>query len=131
MRVNRPQFTIRRLIIVVAVFAVCFALLRSPIGLLVAYLLLFLPGFLISRAHGGSGILAGALSESAFSAVLSIGWNSWHAARRASPLVEAITTLASNVLEAATVGFILGLVLSLILGLIIEITKALWRAFHV
>ncbi len=91
--------------------------------------MLFLPGFLISRANGGLDIFGGAFSESAFSALLSIGWGLWYAAPRASSLVEAITTLASNAFEAAAVGFIVGLVLSLILRLIIEITKALSHAF--
>lgn len=131
MRLPRFQFTIRRLVAVVALCALCFALLRSPVGLLLAYFMLFLPGFLISRAHGGWGILGGGLSESAFSAPLSIGWNLWHTVPRYPSLIQAITELSSDAVWAAAAGFIVGLVVSLVLSLIIELTKALSHAFHV
>jgi hypothetical protein len=130
MRLPRFQFTIRRLIVVVMLCAVCLAVLRFHAGLLVAYLLLFLPGFLISRAHGGLGIMGGALSESAFSALLSIGSNLWRAASRSSSLVEAIIVLSSAAFSAAAFGFCLGLLLSIVLGLIIELTRVLLRAIR-
>ena len=68
MRPSRFQFKIRHLIVVVAVCAVCFALLRTPGGVLILYTGVILPGFVIERSRGGSGILGGALSASTISA---------------------------------------------------------------
>lgn len=62
MRLSRFQFTIRRLILLVAICAVAFALLRTPFGFLVIAIVMVLPGFLIHRSRGGDGILGGALS---------------------------------------------------------------------
>ena len=60
MRPSRFQFKIRHLIVVVAVCAVCFALLRTPGGVLILYTGVILPGFMIERSRGGPGILGGA-----------------------------------------------------------------------
>jgi hypothetical protein len=60
------------LIIAIAVLALCFAILRSPFGFLVVLVAGVLPGYVIGRLRGGSGIIAGALSESACAAVLFI-----------------------------------------------------------
>jgi hypothetical protein len=77
MRSRRIQFTIQRLIVVIAIFGVCFALLRTPAGVvLFCFLAVFpgfvLPGFLIERAHGGPGIIGGAISVAAISAVVTV-----------------------------------------------------------
>ena len=64
MRLPRYQFTIRRLILLIAGCAVVLALLRTPFGFLVVAFGFVLPGFLIERARGGSGVLGGGLSAS-------------------------------------------------------------------
>jgi hypothetical protein len=130
MRVKRFQFTVRRLIVVVASCAVIFALLRSPVALLLIYFGFILPGFLISRSRGGLGIFGGAFSESAFSALLGIASNLRYDGPRYSSIARAFFGLASAAFSAAAVGFAVGLVLSIVLVLIIELIRVASRAIR-
>jgi hypothetical protein len=120
------QFTIRHLIIVIAVFAACLAMLRSPVGFLVLLVWGALPGYVIGRIRGGSGIIAGALSESACTAALFIALIS-HDVLRYSLLVEAAAALFPLVCLAAAAGFIAGLVISSGLHAITQMTKHLFE----
>ncbi len=121
------QFTIRHLIIVIAVFAACLAMLRSPFGFLVLLVCGALPGYVIGRIRGGSGIIAGALSESACVAVLSIALISLNMSRVVAWPAEGIVALIPVVCFAVLAGFIAGLVISSGLHAITQMTKHLFE----
>jgi hypothetical protein len=125
MRVPRFQFTIRRLIVVIAICGVSFALLRTPALPVVVAIAMVLPGFLIGRARGGSGIIAGALSMSGITmsvgavlALLAITFRSRPA--------DSIVGMFSYGLLMLYFSFVLGLLVSGILYLVFEIPR---RAF--
>ena len=63
MRRLKFQFTIRQLIAWIAVCAVLLAVLRTPFAFVAFAIAAVLPGFLLERARGGSGILGGTLSS--------------------------------------------------------------------
>jgi hypothetical protein len=120
------QFTIRHLIIVIAVFAACLAMLRSPVGFLVLLVWGALPGYVIGRIRGGSGIFGGALSESACTALLFLA-SILHDVPLASSPVQAIVSLFPMACLAAVPGFILGLLISSGLYVIVQMTKHLFE----
>ncbi len=130
MRLPQFQFTIRHLIIVIAVFAACFALLRSPFGLNVVYggavpfglYFCVLPGFLIGRARGGSGIIGGAFSEAVAAAMLVIVLSS-PKPPYTSAIVHAIPGFLILTSLVMAFSFILGLLVSGSLYLIVEVTQ--------
>jgi hypothetical protein len=70
MRRPRFQLTIRHSLALIAVCAVCFALLRTSIGCAVLWAGSVFPGFLIARARGGHGIFGGAFAFSAMTTLL-------------------------------------------------------------
>jgi Na+/proline symporter len=122
----RFQFTIRRLVVLIAICALCLAALRdysAPLltiaGFLVVCFGIVFPGFFISRARGGSGIIGGALSASAISAVLV---NLLPPFSSASPsLSERISSIVIGGFVVGLFAFILGLLFSGGLYLIIEV----------
>jgi hypothetical protein len=62
MRLHRFRFTIRQLIKLVAVSALTFATLRTPIWPVALAIGLIMPGFSIDRARGGLGIIGSMLA---------------------------------------------------------------------
>jgi hypothetical protein len=75
MRLPRFQFTIRRMIALIAACAILFSLVRTPAELfaMIVSIGLVLPGFVIDRARGGTGVMGGALSCCLLVHVLAIG----------------------------------------------------------
>ena len=63
MRRLKFQFTIRQLIVWIAICAVLLAVLRTPFAFVAFAIAAVLPGFFLERARGGSGILGGTLSS--------------------------------------------------------------------
>jgi hypothetical protein len=139
MLLPRFQFTIRRFIVVVALCAVCLALLRSRVGFGILFGILcagglllgfsavayagVLPGFLIGRVRGGSGIIAGAISFSVTATLLLLvsGYPSGASASGA-------TAVSAMLIGSSIVGafaFIVGLLVSGSLYLIVEVTQIL------
>jgi len=62
MALLRYQFTLRQLIKLVALAAVCFAIFRTPAWPILVAVGLVLPGFAIDRARGGAGLLGAILA---------------------------------------------------------------------
>jgi hypothetical protein len=128
-RRSRFQFKIRHLIVVVAVCAVCFALLRTPGGVLILYTGVILPGFMIERSRGGPGILGGALSASTITAslvvvvtLLAVMWR--------PPSAAGISALVVATFAASVVTFFVGFLLSCGLCVLLEMTKHLFQPEH-
>jgi hypothetical protein len=61
MALRRFRFTIRQMIKLIALCAFCFAVLRTPFAPLIVAIGGVLPGFILSRANGGTGIRGGTL----------------------------------------------------------------------
>ena len=127
MRPSRFQFKIRHLIVVVAVCAVCFALLRTPGGVLILYTGVILPGFTIERARGGPGILGGALSASTITASLVAVVNLLAMMWRPPSVVAGISALVVLTFAASVVTFFVGFLLSCGLCVLLEMTKHLFE----
>jgi hypothetical protein len=72
MRLLRYQFKIRHLLVMVALCAVLFALLRTPFAALALAFAAALPGFFIERARGGAGILGAAFSTCIIASLLAV-----------------------------------------------------------
>ncbi len=123
MRPPRIQFTIRRLIVLIALCGLFFAALRTPFGFLAVYALAALPGFLIGRARGGSGIVAGALSESAFIASVTIYlfWSEVPNAPKFTTLADTIFGILILTTLAIGFAFVFGLLVSGVLYLLFEV----------
>jgi hypothetical protein len=120
------QFTIRHLIIAIAVIAVCLALLPSPFGFLLFLVCGALPGYVIGRIRGGSGIIAGALSESACATAVFIALISLETYRAPWP-AGATLALIPLACFVSVAGFIAGLVISSRLYALTEMTKHLFE----
>jgi hypothetical protein len=123
MRIPRFQFTIRRLIVLIAVCGVCFALLRTPLGVsLLCFLTVFpgsvLPGLLIERARGGPGMIGGALSVSTVTSLLFVV-SIFHRQEFSLDGGAIISTLVLTSLVACF-AFVFGLLLSGVLYLVFE-----------
>jgi hypothetical protein len=58
----RPQFTLREMMGLVALCAVGFALLMTSVAPLGVGVLVIIPGFVLERARGGTGIIGGMIS---------------------------------------------------------------------
>jgi hypothetical protein len=126
-RPSRFQFKIRHLIVVVAVCAVCFALLRTPGGVLILYTGVILPGFMIERSRGGPGILGGALSASTITASLVVVVNLLSMMVLPSSLIQGMTLLLVATFAASVFAFLIGFVLSCALCVLLEMTKHLFQ----
>lgn len=115
MRLPRFQFTIRRLLLLIAGCAVALALLRTPFGFVVVAFGVVLPGFLIERAKGGAGILGGALSASVivFAGGLVIGF--FAGPSTALALGDAVLQFIVFLQSLSLVAFLCGALLSTIL----------------
>jgi hypothetical protein len=70
-RSPQPQFALRELMGLVALCAVGFALLTSPVAPLGIGVLVIIPGFVLERARGGTGIIGGMISGCLLPAVVS------------------------------------------------------------
>jgi len=132
--VNRPRFrfTIRQLIVLIAICAVAFALLRTPFGFLVIAIASVLPGFLIERARGGEGILGGAVSASLTVACLSvIAGGITFASRGSTPTFDgprdAFLSLAAALFLVSLVAFFVGWILSCVLYMIVKRSQTLFK----
>jgi hypothetical protein len=123
MRLPRFQFKIRQLIVVVAVCAVCFALLRTPGGVLILYAGVILPGFMIERARGGPGILGGALSAATITASLVVLASLRVMMLRPSSPFEGISNFLVATLVASVFTFFVGFLLSCMLWVLLEMAK--------
>ena len=62
MKPPQSQFTLLELMGLVALCAVSFALLTTPAALLGAGVMVVVPGFVLDRARGGTGIIGGTVS---------------------------------------------------------------------
>ncbi len=126
MRHPRFQFTLRLLIVLIAVCGVSFALLRTPFGFIVVYVGAALPGFLIGRARGGSGIIAGAISESAVLGLLTVGLIVYDSPRIYSGEQALAATFGLTILVAGF-AFVFGLLVSAALFVVFQLAKLLIR----
>ena len=126
MRFRRPQFTLRLLVVLIAVCGVSFALLRTPFGFVVAYVGAALPGFLIGRARGGSGVIAGAVSESVVIGFLTVGLILYDSARIYSGEQAVAATFGLTILVAGF-AFVFGLLASAVLFVIFQLARLLVR----
>lgn len=126
MRRPRFQFTLRLLIVLIAVCGVSLALLRTRFGFIVVYVGAALPGFLIGRARGGSGIIAGAISESVILGFLAIGLIVYDSARIYSGEQAIAATFGLTILVAGF-AFVFGLLVSAVLFVVFQLAKLLIR----
>jgi hypothetical protein len=123
---RRPPFqlTIRHSLALIAVCAVCFALLRTPTGCAVLWAASPFPGFIIARARGGHGVIGGAVSFSAVTALLlllaAITFENPHPSL--ASIISATFMVLCLVVPAA-LG--LGLLVSGVLYLIVEVFQIL------
>jgi hypothetical protein len=124
MRLPRFQFTIRRLIVWIAIFGVCFALLRTPFGFVVVCVGAALPGFFIGRARGGSGIISGALSEAAVFGLLMFALILRDPLLVRSQFISQMLVWTTVVTACA---FVFGLLISCALFVAFELRKLLFR----
>jgi hypothetical protein len=126
MRRPRFQLTIRHSLALIAVCAVCFALLRTSIGCAVLWAGSVFPGFLIARARGGHGIFGGAFAFSAMTTLLFLVAGILFASHH---LPFARSSVTFVVLGFVCLGFPaalgLGLLVSGALYLIVEVTQIL------
>ena len=123
MRFPRFQFTIRRLIVLIAICGVCFALLRTPFGFVVVCVGFVLPGFLIGRARRSAGIIAGALSASIIAALLVAGLILLNTPPPFFSRVDEIKALLGLASIFALFAFIFGLLVSGALYVVVEVTR--------
>ena len=122
MRMPRFQFTIGRLLVIIAVCGVSFALLRTPFGFLVVLVAMVLPGFFIGRARGGSGVIAGAFSMSGLTALLAailILFGEAHSA----PSIEALPAIFAMAVMLLFFAFVMGLAVSGALYLVFRLYR--------
>ncbi len=132
MAAPRFQFTIRRLIVVIAICAVCSALLRTPFALLVVFsgvgLGVVLPGFLWERTRGGSGILGGALAASVIaSGSIIIAVAIFQPGGNHLSVLEFLSKLGSLLILGAGFAFVLGLIFSSTLYLVLAAPSVISR----
>jgi hypothetical protein len=131
MRLPRFQFTIGGLIVLIAICGVCFAPLRTPFGFVVVcvgviFVVAALPGFFIGRALGGSGIIAGALSEAAVFVLVMVAWIAYDSTRiystdQAIPAILGLTILITGF------AFVIGFLISYALFVAVELWRILFR----
>lgn len=123
----RFRFTLRQASLLVAVCAVVFAMLRTPIG---ALLLIsagpVLPGFIIDRVRGGRGLVGGMLSA----AITSGGfWLVCYLYNYFFP--DPANLLAHEPLPFLVflliMGPIWGIFVGILLTIVINITSPIWR----
>jgi hypothetical protein len=123
MRLPRFQFTIRRLILLIAICGVCFALLRIEGGFLIVYVGILLLGFFVARARGGLGPVEGACSAAAVSAFLLVVWILQNLQEAHYPTFSAGIVIVLMFSLIVLCSFTLGWVLTGGLYLVIEVTK--------
>jgi hypothetical protein len=134
MRRPRFQHSIRHLLGLIAVCAVCFALLRTPIGFVAlrnaglfgVWASGVLPGFLIARARNGHGVFGGALSFSAWTGLLVLALVTFPAFDLAPPVPSFGNTILVSLRVLCVVcpsAFAFGLLVSGALYLIVEVTQ--------
>ena len=122
MRISRFQFTIGRLLIIIAICGVSFALLRTPFGFLVVLVAMVLPGFFLGRARGGSGVIAGAFSMSALTALLAAIMILFRAAHSA-PSIAALPGILAMAVMLLFFAFVMGLAVSGALYLVFKLYR--------
>jgi hypothetical protein len=71
-RPPQSQFTLRELMGLVALCGVGFAMLMSPVAPLGIGVLVIIPGFVLERARGGTGIIGGMISGCLLPAVVAL-----------------------------------------------------------
>jgi hypothetical protein len=122
----RLRFTIRQSLLLIAICAVAFALLRTPFLPLVIGFGLVLPGFLIERARGGSGILGGACSGGLIALGVAIGTAAVSLALRPG-LGAAFLEIFGGLFLVSMVAFCVGVVLSSGLYVICGLLEAIFE----
>jgi hypothetical protein len=70
----QSQFTLLELMGLVALCALAFALLTTPASPVGAGVLVVVPGFVIERARGGTGIIGGTVSGCLIPVALALAW---------------------------------------------------------
>jgi hypothetical protein len=93
MRPPQSQFTMRELMGLVALCAVGFALLTTSVAPLGIGVLVIIPGFVLERARGGTGIIGGMISGCLLPAVVSVPWALIQLYLTGSPLSEYLNLL--------------------------------------
>jgi hypothetical protein len=123
MPIPRFQFTIRGLIVIIALCGVGLALLRTPSGVVVVCLTIHLPGFAIGRARGGSGIITGALATAIFFALMTV-YQFVHESGNSLTFRDVCAAFFFMSVGAAF-AFVFGLLCSGALYLVVEVTNIL------
>jgi hypothetical protein len=93
MRLSRSLFTLRESVALIAVCAVVLALLITPGALLAMAIGIVLPGFVIDRVRGRTGIIGGMMSSSVLSVGLGIVYAYVPGQSSFGDIVEACPTL--------------------------------------
>jgi hypothetical protein len=127
----RFRFTIRQLVALIAICAIVFALLRTPVGFLVLAVVSVFPGFLIQRARGGEGILGGALSAALTACFLVCAAGLLFFASiegpRAPRLGELVVAVLFSLFPASLLAFLLGWILSCMIFAMMKRTQPLLK----
>jgi hypothetical protein len=124
MGLPRFQFTIRRLILMIAGCAIVLALLRTPFGFLVIAFGFVLPGFIVGRARGGDGVIGGALSASLISGGLVVAGSAL-SLPAGQDLGRALVNFVSLLFAVVVMAFVLGVLLSAILYAILKLLRTM------
>jgi hypothetical protein len=131
MQTPRFGFTIRQLLALIAICAVVFALLRTPVGFLVIAVASVLPGFLIQRARGGEGILGGALSAALTACLLvcaaALLFFVSIEGPRAPRLGELVVAVLFSLFPASLLAFLLGWIFSCMIYAMMKRTQAMLK----
>lgn len=87
------QYTLGELMGLVAISGVGFALMTTDLALLGVGLLVVLPGFVLGRVRGGTGIVGGMISGCALPLIGALAWLAIDFRVRARPSGEALNVL--------------------------------------
>jgi hypothetical protein len=123
----RFRFTLRQLGLLIALFAVIFASLRTPAGVLLLIMVgPVLPGFILGRIRGGTGIGGGMLSAALTSGGYGLACYLYDCFFH-NPANVVVPALLPFLFFVLIMGLIWGIFISIILYIILTYTIAIWQ----
>jgi hypothetical protein len=124
---RRIQFTLRQLMGLVLVCGVVFALLSTPIGPIVAAIVIVLPGFVIDRWRGGNGTFGGMVSATLALVFLQIATFAYYAVNPNPVVTDYLGPFLLALVVIVIGGIIWGAMSSALFQLVILMAKTYTR----